>query len=114
MNRAGVSAESFTLAAAQIEPGYHDKAGTLDKTRRYIKQAGDADADLVVFPETYFPGYPYWRGSVSIPRWTELMVELQKNSLHVNDDAIEALGDAVAEADVCLVWDERTQRQTGK
>lgn len=95
-------AESFTLAAAQIEPVYHDKAATLDKTCRYIEKAGDEGADLVVFPETYFPGYPYWRGSVSIPRWTELMVDLQKNSLSVDDEALEVLGDAVKEADLHL------------
>ena len=95
-------AESFTLAAAQIEPVYHDKEGTLDKTCRWIAKAGDAGADLVVFPETYFPGYPYWRGSVSIPRWTDLMVDLQKNSLHVDDEAVEILGEAVEEAGVHL------------
>ena len=93
-------AESFTLGAAQIEPVYHDKEGTLDKTCRYIEQAGDEGVDLLVFPETYFPGYPYWRGSVSIPRWTDLMVDLQKNSLHVEDEAVEILGEAAAEADV--------------
>ncbi|WP_434531871.1 carbon-nitrogen hydrolase family protein [Haloarcula sp. NS06] len=96
-------AESFTLAAAQVEPVYHDKEGTLDKTCRYIEQAGRDGADIVVFPETYFPGYPYWRGSVSISRWTDLMVDLQKNSLHVDDEATEILGEAVAEADLTLV-----------
>ena len=92
--------ESFTLAAAQIEPVYHDKASTLDKTCRYIETAGDEGADLVVFPETYFPGYPYWRGSVSIPRWTDLMVDLQKNSLSVDDEAVEILGETIDEANV--------------
>ncbi|KOX92504.1 nitrilase [Haloarcula rubripromontorii] len=95
--------ESLTLAAAQVEPVYHDMAGTLDKTCRYIEQAGRDGADVVVFPETYFPGYPYWRGSVSIPRWTDLMVDLQKNSLHADDEAIEILGETVAEADLTLV-----------
>lgn len=98
-----MSAESFTLAAAQAEPVYHDKEATLDKTCRWIKRAGDEGADLVVFPETYFPGYPYWRGSVSIPRWTDLMVDLQKNSLHVDDDAIDVLGDAITDANVHVV-----------
>jgi len=97
-----MSSETFALAAAQVEPVYHDKEGTLDKTCRWVERAGTEGVDLVVFPETYFPGYPYWRGSVSIPRWTDLMVDLQKNSLHVDDDAIEVLGEAVAEADVHL------------
>lgn len=93
-------AESFTLATAQIEPVYHDKEGTLAKTTKWIEQAGKQGVDFVVFPETYFPGYPYWRGSVSVPRWTELMVELQKNSLQVGDEAIEVLADAINEANV--------------
>ncbi len=106
-------AETFTLAAAQVEPVYHDKEGTLDRTCEWIKRAGDAGADLVVFPETYFPGYPYWRGSVSIPRWTELMVDLQKNSLHVDDEAVEIIGEAAAEADVhvALGTNERSDRR---
>ncbi len=105
-------AETFTLAAAQVEPVYHDKEGTLDRTCRWIERAGDAGADLVVFPETYFPGYPYWRGSVSIPRWTDLMVDLQKNSLHVEDEAVEVLGEAVEEADLSLALgtNERSDR----
>ncbi|MFC5972682.1 carbon-nitrogen hydrolase family protein [Halomarina salina] len=105
--------ESFTLAAAQVEPVYHDKEATLDRTCEWIARAGDAGADLVVFPETYFPGYPYWRGSVSIPRWTELMVDLQKNSLHVEDEAVEVLGDAIEDADchVVLGANERSDRR---
>jgi amidase/nitrilase len=108
-----MSAETFTLAAAQVEPVYHDKEGTLDRTCEWIAKAGAAGADLVVFPETYFPGYPYWRGSVSIPRWTDLMVDLQKNSLHVDDDAVEVLGEAVREADLYLALgtNERSDRR---
>ncbi|MFB6134077.1 MAG: carbon-nitrogen hydrolase family protein [Halanaeroarchaeum sp.] len=105
--------ESFTLAAAQVEPVYHDKEGTLEKTVHWIERAAREGADLVVFPETYFPGYPYWRGSVSIPRWTDLMVELQKNSLHVDDEALEVLGDAIDEANlyVALGTNERSDRR---
>lgn len=108
-----MSRESFTLGAAQIEPIYHDKEGTLDKTCRWIERAGDQGVDLLVFPETYFPGYPYWRGSVSIPRWTDLMVELQKHSLHVEDEAIDVLGDAIREADlhVALGTNELSDRR---
>ena len=95
--------DSFTLAAAQVEPVYHDKEATLDKTCRWIERAGDADADLVVFPETYFPGYPYWRGSVSIPRGTDLMVDLQKHSLHVDDEEVDVLLETANEADVTVV-----------
>lgn len=101
---------SFTLAAAQIEPRYYDKEGTVDKACRWIEKAGDAGADLVVFPEAYVPGYPYWLGSFE--RWTDHVIELQKNSLHVEDDEIDVLGEAVAAADVNVVLgaQERSDR----
>ncbi|MFC4356460.1 carbon-nitrogen hydrolase family protein [Halobium salinum] len=104
--------ESFTLGAAQVEPVYHDKAATLDLTCSYIEEAGREDVDLLAFPETFFPGYPYWRGSVSIPRWTDLVVELNRNSLAVDDEAVEVIGDAVDDADLHLVLgtNERSDR----
>lgn len=95
-------AEQFTAAAAQVEPVYHDKDATLDKTCRWIEKAAAEDVDVLVFPETYFPGYPYWRGC-SIDRWTELMVDLQKNSLSVDDDALEVLGETIDEANLHVV-----------
>ncbi|WP_435156860.1 carbon-nitrogen hydrolase family protein [Haladaptatus sp. DFWS20] len=109
--------DSLTLAAAQVEPVYHDKEATLDKACEWIERAGDEDVDIVAFPETFFPGYPYWRRAVSIPRWTELMVDLQKNSLSVDDDALDVLGDAIDDANVHVVLgtnelDERPGSET--
>jgi amidase/nitrilase len=105
--------EEFTLGAAQVAPVYHDREGTLDRTVEWIERAGREDVDLLVFPETFFPGYPYWRRSTSISRWTELVVDLSKNSLHVDDDAIEVVGDAVREANLHLVLgtNERSDRR---
>jgi amidase/nitrilase len=92
-------ADRLKLAAAQIEPVYHDKEGTIDKACRWIETAGDEDVDLLVFPETFVPGYPYWRGC-DIATWTDLMVDLQNESLTDDDEALEALQDAIADADL--------------
>lgn len=94
-------AESFTAAAAQVEPVYHDKEATVDKTCEWIRRAGSEGADIVVFPEAHIPGFPYW--CAGAPRWGELLVELKKNSLQDGDDALEVIGDAVAEADLYAV-----------
>jgi amidase/nitrilase len=97
-------AESFTLAAAQAEPVYHDREAAVDRTVGWVERAADAGADLVVFPETFFGGYPYWRRATDIPRWTELMVELQRSALRVGDEAMATISEAIAEAGihVCL------------
>lgn len=104
--------ESFTLAAAQVAPDYYDRAGTLDLACRWIERAGREGVDLVVFPEAFVPGYPYWKGAAGRERWTELMVDLQKASLHVDDD-IAVLSDAIADAGVNVVLgaNERDDRR---
>lgn len=47
-------------AAAQIAPVYMDRDGTVNKICQTIQEAADNGAQLVVFPETIIPGYPYW------------------------------------------------------
>jgi nitrilase len=48
----------FKVAAAHAAPVFMDKAATIKKTVRLIEQAGADDIKLLVFPETFIPGYP--------------------------------------------------------
>ncbi len=48
------------IAAAQIRPKWLDKAGTLAKAVDTIAAAADQGVDLVVFPEAFLAGYPFW------------------------------------------------------
>ena len=48
------------IALAQITPIWLDRAATLDKVIRYVKEGADAGAKLVVFGEAILPGYPFW------------------------------------------------------
>lgn len=91
--------EKFKLGAAQVEPVYHDKEATIDKAISWIEQAAKKDIDLLVFPETFVPGYPYWRG-FEIPQWSEKMVELQKNSISKDDESIEKLQESISNANL--------------
>ena len=36
-----------------------DKKAGVEKTVKLIKEAGEKDVDLIVFPELFIPGYPY-------------------------------------------------------
>lgn len=96
--------ERVKVAATQISPVFMDKNATLDKTCKYISEAGRNDAELAVFPETFIPGYAYWRGILPISRWTELMVEYQKNSLVIPSRDTDVLCDAAKDAGVnCVI-----------
>jgi len=92
------------VGAAQIAPKFFDKQGTLEKTCHTIQEAGRLGLDLLVFPETYFAAYPYWRGSVSVRRSTELIVEMQKSALQVPSEEVRLLEEEARRARVnCVV-----------
>lgn len=90
------------VAAAQVAPVFMDKEATVDKACRTIEEVGRAGARLVVFSETFVPGYPYWRGLQPISRWSDLMVEYQKNSLQIPSPETDVLCDAAGEANVIV------------
>ena len=47
-------------AIAQIAPVFMDKDKTIEKAIDYIGMAGDQKVDIVVFPESFIPAFPYW------------------------------------------------------
>lgn len=50
----------FTAAAVQAAPVFLDAAKTADKAVSLIGEAAGNGARLIVFPEVFIPGYPYW------------------------------------------------------
>ncbi|MEX2293086.1 MAG: carbon-nitrogen hydrolase family protein [Acidimicrobiales bacterium] len=50
----------LTVVAAQATPAYLDRAATLTIVADHIAKAGELGADLVVFAESFVPGYPDW------------------------------------------------------
>ena len=78
--------EKVKVAVAQIAPVFMDKDKTIEKACRYIKEAGENGAELIVFPEAFIPGYPafYTLGYESNPHdWTDYMIALQDNSISI-------------------------------
>jgi nitrilase len=54
----GPKTPKFKVAAAHAAPVFMNKAATIKKVISFIEQAANDDVKLVVFPETYIPGYP--------------------------------------------------------
>ena len=50
----------FAVAIVQLPPVFLNLARSLDKAVTLIHQAADEGANVIVFPETWLPGYPVW------------------------------------------------------
>jgi Predicted amidohydrolase len=103
------------VAVAQVSPDYMNKEGTIDKACKVIEEAGKEGAKVIAFPETFIPGYPYWRGLLPIHKWTDMMVQYYKNSVEVNKD-LESVKDVARERNISVVLgvSERDPRKGSK
>ncbi|HEX5658491.1 MAG TPA: Nit6803 family nitrilase [Polyangiales bacterium] len=52
--------KTVRVAAAQLAPDFTTRDGTIDKCLAAIEEAGARGAELIVFPETFVPYYPYF------------------------------------------------------
>ena len=70
-----------------------------------IIEAGKEGAELIVFPETWIPTYPYWTmGWDTIAHgFHDVMADLQDNSLVVGSEDTDILGRAAREAGAYVV-----------
>ena len=58
--KTGSGRGELRVAAVQGTPAYLDRTATLDIVTEHITRAGADGADLVVFGESFAPGYPDW------------------------------------------------------
>jgi nitrilase len=100
--------ESIRVAVAQAEVAPDLKAG-LDMTERLVAEAHDAGVSLLVFPETWLPGYPIW---LDVCRdaglWDHAPVKaayrrMAEQSVTVPGPATDCLARCAAEAQMVLV-----------
>lgn len=91
------------VAAVQAAPVFLDREATLDKALSLIAETGRAGADLVVFPEVFIAGYPYWNRIELVFKTTPYFVELLKNSVSVPGPETDRLCEAARRAGLFLL-----------
>ena len=95
------------VAVVQQPPVLLDARATLEEAVRYLHQAADAGARLVVFPETYVPGYPVWIWRLQPERdhqlTSEIFAQLVENSINLATDDLRPLREAAAQREVVCV-----------
>ena len=55
-----LSVEPFTVAVVQDSPAFLNLHAGIEKTLTLLEKAAETEAKIIVFPETWLPGYPVW------------------------------------------------------
>lgn len=82
------------VAAVQAAPAFLDLDGTLEKTIALMELAAHQGAQLVAFPETWIPGYPWWVWLTPPALGMQYVQRYFDNSLVVGSDDFKRLADA--------------------
>lgn len=116
-----MTADSARVALIQARPVYYDLPATIDKALSLIDEAARSGAQLAVFGETFFPGYPAWLDcAIDYARWDhapakQLYARLVSNSLAIDSPAMRQLRDAAQTQGIALALgiNERVARGRG-
>lgn len=88
------------VAVIQGPPVLLDKDKTLDRVLRYVDEAADAGASLIVFPEAYVPGYPTWiwrlRPGADMAPSGELHARLRHSAIDLTGGDLRPVQEAAA------------------
>jgi nitrilase len=104
---------------AEVSP---DLETGLERTRALAKEAAEGGAELIVFPETWLPGYPAWLDLCrDAALWDHAPVKavfarVAENSVSVPGPALDHLAETAREAGATLVVgvSERVDRGAGR
>ncbi|HWP33666.1 MAG TPA: carbon-nitrogen hydrolase family protein, partial [Solirubrobacterales bacterium] len=93
--------EPVSVACAQVEPVLFDREATIGRLEEVAAEAAGKGAQLVLFPETFLPGYPtnrwvrYLAGGDGAAK--HVFARLARESLEVPSAASERIGNAARE-----------------
>ena len=90
--------KTLRVAAAQIAPVYLNLHASVARACDTIQAAGGEGAELVVFPETFLPGYPYFVITHDPTETTPFLTRLRENAVEIPSPATERLCKAARDA----------------
>lgn len=91
------------VAAVQMAPALDSALGTVDKVCRAILEAGAKGAQMVVFPETFVPYYPYFSFVQPAVTMGAAHLKLYEWAVTVPGPVTRAVGEAARKAGAVVV-----------
>ncbi|MBI2320257.1 MAG: carbon-nitrogen hydrolase family protein [Betaproteobacteria bacterium] len=93
----------FKAAAVQASAVFLDREASVAKACSLIEEAGKNGAQLIVLPEVFIPGGPYWAWHLPMREGLRFSAELYQNSVDIPSDATARLGAAARRAGAYVV-----------
>lgn len=92
-------------AVVQAAPVFLDREATAAKACRFIEEAADLGAQVIVFPECYIPAFPHWFSfyPAEHPLVLRFYRELFKNAVVVPGPTTDQIGQAAKKARAYVV-----------
>jgi len=90
------------VCAVQAAPVFLDLDATVDKTIALMEQAQQKDVQLIAFPETWLPGYPWWIWLCAPALGMQYVQRYFDNSLVMGSKPFQRLADAAQSLDLWL------------
>ncbi|KAL1980817.1 hypothetical protein VTN96DRAFT_3512 [Rasamsonia emersonii] len=84
----------FRAAAVHATPEYMNKAATTTKVLRLIEQAAQQSITLLVFPEVFIPGFPYFINCYPPLKQVDAIVQYRQQSVAVDGEEIAQIRSA--------------------
>ena len=90
-------------AAVQIAPDLTSRAGTVERVLNAISEACDKGAELIVFPETFVPYYPYFSFVLPPMQQGAEHLRLYEEAVAIPSPETRAVADAARKRGVVIV-----------
>ena len=95
------------IAVVQSPPVFLNRKGTIERAEALVSEAAAGGAELVIFPETFIPGYPMWmwrlRPGADMALTNELYGRLFANAVDLQGDDLDPLRAAAKTHGVTIV-----------
>lgn len=99
----GDSYPVIKAAVVHAASEFLDREKSTDKACRLIEEAGAQGAQLIAFPESFIPGYPFWIWTHTPTRGAPLFAEFFANSVELDSDCVRRIGAAARKAGAYVV-----------
>lgn len=93
----------FKAAAVQAAPVFLDTDKTIAKAVTLIGEAAAAGAKLIVFPEVFVPGYPYWNWTMNPVKGGQWFERLYRSAIDIPGPHLDTLRAAAAATKTTVV-----------